>query len=126
LRDLKNRKTEQQARGKKASAKLKVENRKREMQIYLSSFVVAVWLACWIWREASKIRRETLKAVESVSLIDIDFVVLGKPKERERLSSLRAWMALRLSEYDCLPTGRVSAVDREKPSGCSPSVNGQV
>lgn len=104
-------------------------------------------MACLLgWREASKIRRETLKAIESVSLMDIDLVVLGKPKERERLSSLRAWMALRLSEYDCLPmrnfqvseptcisrarrmepSGRVSAVDREKPSGCSSSVNGQV
>ena len=50
------------------------------------------------WRDASKIRRERLKAIESVSLMEIDLAVLGKPKERERLSSLRAWMALRLSE----------------------------
>jgi len=48
-------------------------------------------MACLLdWREASKIRRETLKAIESVSLMDIDLVVLGKPKERERLRSLRA------------------------------------
>jgi len=31
----------QQARGKKHSAKLNVENRKRETQIYLNNFVVA-------------------------------------------------------------------------------------
>jgi hypothetical protein len=35
------------------------------------------------WREASKISRETLKAIERVSLMDIDLAVLGKPKERE-------------------------------------------
>jgi len=48
-------------------------------------------------REASKIRRERLKAIESVSLITIDLAVLGKPKEGERLSSRRVWEALRLS-----------------------------
>lgn len=37
----------QQARGNKPSAKLKVENQKGETKIYLSSFVVAEWLACW-------------------------------------------------------------------------------
>ncbi len=103
-------------------------------------------MACLLdWCEASKIRRERLKAIESVSLMDIDLAVLGKPKERECLSNLRAWMTLRLSEYDCLPmrsfqvseptcmsranrtepSGKVSAVDREKPRGCSSSVNGQ-
>jgi hypothetical protein len=47
LRDLKNRKTGQQARGNKPSAKLKAENWKGGTQIHLSSFVVAEWLACW-------------------------------------------------------------------------------
>ena len=48
-------------------------------------------MACLLdWREASKIRRETLKAIESVSLMDMDLAVLGKPNERERLRSLRA------------------------------------
>ena len=48
--------------------------------------------------EASKMRRVRLKARESVSLMVMDLAVLGKPKARERLSNLRAWMALRDSE----------------------------
>ncbi len=55
-------------------------------------------MACLLDRyEASKIRRDRLKANESVSPITIDLAVLGKPKERERLRSRRAWEALRLS-----------------------------
>jgi len=48
LINLKSNKNLQQARENKPSAKLKAENRKGETQIYLSSFVVAEWLACWI------------------------------------------------------------------------------
>jgi diaminopimelate epimerase len=44
--NLKSNKNRQQARVKKPLAKLRVENRKEEKQIYLSSFVVAEWLAC--------------------------------------------------------------------------------
>ena len=79
----------QQARENKPSAKLKAENQKGNAD--LSQQFCCCRMACLLdWREASKIRRETLKAIESVSLMDIDLVVLGKPKERERLSSLRA------------------------------------
>ena len=82
----------------------------------------ACFMAC---REASKIKRVRLKASESVSLISKDLAVLGKPKAGARLSCLRAWVALRLSAYDCLPMRNcqvseptcISRASRMEPSG---------
>lgn len=98
------------------------------------------------WCAASKIRRGRLKARESVSLSSMDLAVLDRPKDRERLSCLRVWVALRLSAYDCLPmrscqvseptcrsrarrmdpSGSGRAVVRENPNGWSGWAKGQV
>ena len=98
------------------------------------------------WCAASKIRRGRLKAKERVSDRSMALAVLERPKDRERLSCLRAWVALRLSAYDCLPmrncqvseptcmsrarrmepSGSVRAVVRENPNGWSGSAKGQV
>ena len=76
-------------------------------------------------RVASKIKRVRLNASERVSLMSMDFAVLLNPKAGERLSCLRAWVALRLSAYDCLPMRNfqvseptcMSRASRMEPSG---------
>ena len=49
------------------------------------------------WCVASRMRRQRLKARERVSLMSMDLAVFESPKDGERLSCLRAWVALRLS-----------------------------